>query len=124
MQKLDLVELLYQTGGEFNELFESRNLTIVTKIPSEQIFICLLYTSQVLSKLSVMLMDEQFTNSLINAGSVDEFLNIIDSAEKAKDEKEAAKEAKAKEPVEVKKDDVFIVAVTACPCLLYTSSCV
>ena len=70
---------------------------------------------QVLSKLSVMLMDEQFTNSLINAGSVDEFLNIIDSAEKAKDEKEAAKEAKAKEPVEVKKDDVFIVAVTACP---------
>ncbi len=70
---------------------------------------------QVLSKLSVMLMDEQFTNSLINAGSVDEFLNIIDSAEKAKDEKEAAKEAKAKEPVEVKKDNVFIVAVTACP---------
>ena len=70
---------------------------------------------QVLSKLSVMLMDEQFTNSLINAGSVDEFLNIIDSAEKAKDEKEAAKEEKAKEPVEVKKDDVFIVAVTACP---------
>lgn len=70
---------------------------------------------QVLSKLSVMLMDEQFTNSLINAGSDDEFLNIIDSAEKAKDEKEAAKEAKAKEPVEVKKDDVFIVAVTACP---------
>lgn len=70
---------------------------------------------QVLSKLSVMLMDEQFTNSLINSGSVDEFLNIIDSAEKAKDEKEAAKEAKAKEPVEVKKDDVFIVAVTACP---------
>lgn len=68
---------------------------------------------QVLSKLSVMLMDEQFTNSLINAGSVDEFLNIIDSAEKAKDEKEAAKEAN--EPVEVKKDDVFIVAVTACP---------
>ena len=70
---------------------------------------------QVLSKLSVMLMDEQFTNSLINAGSVDEFLNIIDSAEKAKDEKEAAKEAKEKETVEVKKDDVFIVAVTACP---------
>ena len=70
---------------------------------------------QVLSKLSVMLMDEQFTNSLINAGSVDEFLNIIDSAEKAKDEKEAAKEAKAKEPVEVKNDAVFIVAVTACP---------
>ena len=64
---------------------------------------------QVLSKLSVMLMDEQFTNSLINADSVDEFLNIIDSAEKAKDEKES---------VEVKKDDVFIVAVTACPTVI------
>ena len=70
---------------------------------------------QVLSKLSVMLMDEQFTISFFNAGSVDEFLNNIESAEKAKDEIEAAKEAKAKEPVEVKKDDVFIVAVTACP---------
>lgn len=32
MQTLDMVELLYQTGGEFNERFEKRNLTIVTKI--------------------------------------------------------------------------------------------
>ena len=39
MQKIDLVELLYQTGGEFNERFEQRNLTIVTKIPSESIFV-------------------------------------------------------------------------------------
>ena len=70
---------------------------------------------QVLSKLSVMLMDEQFTNSLINAGSVDEFLNIIDNAEKEKDEKEAAKEAAAAKPVETAKNEVFIVAVTACP---------
>lgn len=70
---------------------------------------------QVLSKLSVMLMDEQFTNSLINAGSVDEFLNIIDKAEKEKDEKEAAKEAAAAKPAETAKDEVFIVAVTACP---------
>lgn len=33
MQKIDFVELLYQTGGEFNERFEARNLTIVTKLP-------------------------------------------------------------------------------------------
>lgn len=39
MQKLDMVELLYQTGGEFNERFEARNLTIVTKIPSGQMLI-------------------------------------------------------------------------------------
>ena len=70
---------------------------------------------QVLSKLSVMLMDEQFTNSLINAGSVDEFLRIIDNAEKEKDEKEAAKEAAAAKTVEIAKNEVFIVAVTACP---------
>ena len=36
-RKLSLIHI--QTGGEFNERFESRNLTIVTKIPSEQIFI-------------------------------------------------------------------------------------
>ena len=39
MQKIDLVELLYQIGGEFNERFEARNLTIVTKIPNQSIFI-------------------------------------------------------------------------------------
>lgn len=37
--RIDLVELLYQTGGEFNERFEQRNLTIVTKIPSKAIYI-------------------------------------------------------------------------------------
>ena len=36
---------------------------------------------QVLSKLSVMLMDESFTNSLVNASSVEEFLSIIDKEE-------------------------------------------
>lgn len=39
IQKIDLVELLYQTGGEFNERFEARNLTIITKLPSEPIYI-------------------------------------------------------------------------------------
>ncbi len=39
MQKIDMVELLYQTGGEFNERFEARNLTIVTKIPNKSMYI-------------------------------------------------------------------------------------
>lgn len=39
MQKIDMVELIYQTGGEFNERFEARNLTIVTKLPSKAIII-------------------------------------------------------------------------------------
>lgn len=39
MKKIDMVELLYQTGGEFNERFEARNLTIVTKIPNKSMYI-------------------------------------------------------------------------------------
>ena len=64
---------------------------------------------QVLSKLSVMLMDESFTNSLVNASSVEEFLSIIDKEETKKDEKDAPKEAEKAE------SDVFIIGVTACP---------
>ncbi len=110
--KAGLAAMVVKDGVEFESLDGTpAKIIFLIAAPNTEYNVHL----QVLSKLSVMLMDEQFTNSLINAGSVDEFLNIIDSAEKAKDEKEAAKEAKAKEPVEVKKDDVFIVAVTACP---------
>ena len=38
----------------------------------------------VLSKLSVMLMDEEFTENLRNASSVEEFLRIIDQADEEK----------------------------------------
>ena len=38
----------------------------------------------VLSKLSVMLIDEEFTESLRNASSVDEFMDIIDRADSEK----------------------------------------
>lgn len=38
-QTIDFLELLYQTGGEFNERFEQRNLTIVTKLPSSPVMI-------------------------------------------------------------------------------------
>lgn len=39
MQMIDLVELVYQTAGEFNEKFEQRELTIVTKLPREAVTI-------------------------------------------------------------------------------------
>lgn len=39
MQHIDLVELIYQTGGEFNERFEARNLTIVTKLPKGPVMV-------------------------------------------------------------------------------------
>ncbi|MGN0349369.1 MAG: sensor histidine kinase [Roseburia sp.] len=39
MQKIDIVELVYQTGGEFNEKFEQKELTIVTKLPGTAVLI-------------------------------------------------------------------------------------
>ena len=65
----------------------------------------------VLSKLSVLLMDEKFTNDLRNAKSVEEFLHVIDVAESAKDAEES-KEIPAKAET---KGGRLILAVTGCP---------
>lgn len=40
MQTIDLVEMVYQTAGEFNEKFERKALTIVTKLPNTPVYIC------------------------------------------------------------------------------------
>ena len=61
----------------------------------------------VLSKLSTLLMDERFTQNLIHASSVDEFLAIIDRAESKKDDMVK---------VETRPANGFqVLAVTACP---------
>lgn len=65
----------------------------------------------VLSKLSMMLMDEEFTQSLKEASSVDEFLSVIDRAD---DEKKSVDERLA-EDGEVSEDQVKLLAVTSCP---------
>lgn len=39
MQQLDLVELVCQTSGEFDEKFENKELTIVTKLPKQSVYI-------------------------------------------------------------------------------------
>ncbi len=39
MERLNFVELVYQTAGEFNEKFEARGLTAVTKLPREPVVI-------------------------------------------------------------------------------------
>ena len=39
IQTIDLVELVYQTSGEFNEKFEQKELTIVTKMPRNPVLI-------------------------------------------------------------------------------------
>lgn len=40
MQTIDLVEMIYQTSGEFDDKFESKSLTIVTKLPNTPVYIC------------------------------------------------------------------------------------
>lgn len=62
----------------------------------------------VLSKLSVMLMDEEFTEKLRNAKSVDEFMEIIDSADSEKASIDERLQTDTKEPSK-------ILAVTSCP---------
>lgn len=39
MVRINLVELVYQTGGEFNEKFEKQELTVFTKLPKEPVVI-------------------------------------------------------------------------------------
>ena len=39
MQKIDFKELSYQAGGEFNERFETNNLTIITKLTPQNVMI-------------------------------------------------------------------------------------
>lgn len=64
----------------------------------------------VLSRLSVMLMDEGFTAALRNAGNSKEFLDVIEQAEEQKRKEETA-EHKTSE----KEGGQLILAVTACP---------
>ncbi len=39
MQPINMVELICQTGGEFNEIFEDMGLTIITRLPKEPVMI-------------------------------------------------------------------------------------
>lgn len=65
----------------------------------------------VLSKLSVLLVDENFTKGLRNARTVEEFLDVIDMAEADKDADTVTKAQKTEVPAAGK----YILAVTGCP---------
>ncbi|MBS6195220.1 MAG: fructose-specific PTS transporter subunit EIIC [Clostridiales bacterium] len=65
----------------------------------------------VLSKLSMMLMDEEFTKDLREAQTPEEFLEIID---KADDEKKSVDERLA-DMNEAEENQVKLLAVTSCP---------
>lgn len=65
----------------------------------------------VLSKLSVLLMDENFAQNLRKAKSPDAFLRVIDEAESARDAESTAE----KKTPEIEKKQVRLLAVTGCP---------
>lgn len=65
---------------------------------------------EILATLSKLLMDDKFIKSLVEAKSKEEFLEIIDKAEKEKFEEEAPVVTK-----EVSNETKNIVAVTGCP---------
>ena len=64
---------------------------------------------EVLSRLSMLLMDPSFSESLKNAKTPEEFLTIIDNAEAAREAEEAAKNGA------VSTSGYDVLAVTACP---------
>lgn len=66
---------------------------------------------QILAMLSQMLMDTDFKDSLINAQSVEEFMDLINQKEAAQKAKEEEKEAAQKEFTGTYR----LLAVTACP---------
>ena len=65
----------------------------------------------VLSKLSMMLMDEEFTKNLRNASTVEEFLEIIDKA----DEEKKSVDERLSDITKADDSKVKILAVTSCP---------
>lgn len=65
----------------------------------------------VLSKLSMMLMDEEFTKNLRNASTAEEFLEIIDKA----DEEKKSVDERLSDITKADDSQVKILAVTSCP---------
>ena len=117
VSKPGLAAMVIKNGVEFDSLDgEPVTLLFLIAAPNTKDNVHL----DVLSKLSVMLMDEEFTENLRNAKSVDEFLRIIDQADEEKasiDERleqtsisdETSSESESVAPVKK------ILAVTACP---------
>lgn len=98
-----LAAMVVKDGVEFDALDgEKVNLIFLIAAPNTQDNVHL----DVLSKLSVLLMDENFTTNLKNAKTVEEFLAVIDKAEAEKDG------AQEEEKAEMAK---LILAVTGCP---------
>lgn len=111
--KPGLAAMVVKDGVDFDSLDgEPVTLIFLIAAPNTEDNIHL----DVLSKLSVLLMNEEFTESLRNAKTVEEFMNIINDA----DEKEAGIDerlagADEESTAEETTGKVKILAVTSCP---------
>ncbi|UWP25281.1 fructose-specific PTS transporter subunit EIIC [[Eubacterium] siraeum] len=70
---------------------------------------------EVLSRLMTLLMDEDFRAKLLSAKDTDEFLAVIDTAEKAKYPDEPTADETTDKEVPENADRIKVLAVTACP---------
>ena len=107
VSKPGLAAMVIKNGVDFDSLDgEPVTLLFLIAAPNTEDNVHL----EVLSKLSMMLMDEQFTEALRNATSAEEVLSIIDKAddERADIDEQLADTGNAE-------SDFKILAVTACP---------
>ena len=117
VRKASLAAMVIPNGVEFESLDNKKvNLMFLIAAPETQDNIHL----EVLSRLSALLMDENFRENLKRAKSAKEFLNIIDKAEKSKYREEKAVDSlmanTAQNELEnIQKDGYEILCITACP---------
>ena len=103
--KPGLAAMVVKDGVEFESLDgQPAHLFFLIAAPNTEDNVHL----DVLSRLSVLLMDEDFTNKLRQAASVSEFKQIIEEAEKSS-------ENEGDTAVERADSEHYIVAVTGCP---------
>ena len=110
VSKPGLAAMVIKDGVEYEALDdEPVNILFLIAAPDTEDNVHL----DVLSKLSMMLMDEDFRNNLINAKDADEFLSIID---KADEERGSVDESLAETSIaDDDSDGLKVVAVTSCP---------
>lgn len=103
--KPGLAAMVVKDGVEFESLDgQPAHLFFLIAAPNTEDNVHL----DVLSRLSVLLMDEDFTNKLRQAASVSEFKQIIEEAEKGSENEDNT-------VVEQMNPEHYIVAVTGCP---------
>ena len=108
VSKPGLAAMVIKDGVDFDSLDdEPVNLLFLIAAPNTEDNIHL----DVLSKLSMLLMDENFVEKLKNASSVDEFLKIVDAADEEKPDLNDQLAAQTETEDAVCK----IIAVTSCP---------